>query len=145
MIPAHAGETAELGQDGTLDLFGQDEIGKLQRCIAVLAIAQDHATREATAKCQILELHNAGRFRQDALGNRLEDLVGPDRRHGDHALGEQLDRLGIAGGIGTVVVERRGDVLQDFPGLAERFIAESFGVVVDREDLRVEAVGQQRR
>ena len=47
VVPGDAGEAAELGQDRVLHLLGQDEVGELQRRVAVHAVGEHHAAREA--------------------------------------------------------------------------------------------------
>ncbi|MNI07442.1 hypothetical protein D3C73_604500 [compost metagenome] len=86
MIPGNARETAEFGQDGALHFFRQHEISELQRSFVVCAIFDDDGAGETAAKRQILQLYQTGFSRQHALLDRLQNLVGPDRDHGDDAL-----------------------------------------------------------
>ena len=115
MVPGDAGEAAELGENGALDLLGEDEVGELQRRVLVDAVGEDHAAGEAAGESQVLELHEAGGLGEDAGVDRLDGLVGPGGDHGDGGLAEELERLGVAGGVGALVEQRGREVLEDRP------------------------------
>jgi len=105
MIPGDSRETTEFGDNRFLDFLRQHERRKFQCRILVGAVRKHRHAREVAAKRQIGELDKAGRLRQYALRQGLQHLVGPDRRHRDNALCKQLDRLRIAGGVGTLFIK----------------------------------------
>ncbi len=140
MLPGDAGEATEFGEHGGLDFFGEDEIGELERRILVDAVGEHHRAREAARQGQILQLHETGGLGQHAGRNGLQGLIGPGRDHGDRRLGEELDGGRVAAGIGAVVKERPGEILEHFPGRVESSFGRGIGIVVDGELARVLAV-----
>ena len=119
------GKPPELLDDGGLHLLGQHEVGELQRGLAMGGVGGNDRLRETAAQREVGELHEAGGLRQHALGDRLQHLVGPGRDHGHRALGEQLQRGGVAGGVGALLVKRRREIVQHGPGLGEHLVGRS--------------------
>ncbi|MND57540.1 hypothetical protein D3C80_486690 [compost metagenome] len=141
MVPGNAGEAAQLVEDRALNFFGQHKIGELQGSITIGAVSKHHGAREITAERQILKLDEAGFLRQNALIDGLQHLIGPDGGHGDDALGKKLQRLRVAGGVCALVIERRGDICQQRPCLAQSLVAGFLGVIINRKGLGIETVG----